>query len=240
MQQLSLLIVMLAALIIPIIMARFKVSSIPTAIAEIITGIILGKSFLNIVNPNWTLNMMSSMGVIMLMFLSGMEINFDLFRKTPGKKRDSKSPVIMASQAFGLIVISSFVIALIISRLHLFSDILLATIIFSTVALGVVIATLKEKDILQKPVGQTLLLTAVLGEVVPMLALTFYASINGGNAKRLGLIVFLFLAAFFLLWRFKQPFIWFNKISKSTTQLDIRLAFFLIRSEEHTSELQSR
>ena len=85
MQQLSLLIVMLAALIIPIIMARFKVSSIPTAIAEIITGIILGKSFLNIVNPNWTLNMMSSMGVIMLMFLSGMEINFDLFRKTPGK-----------------------------------------------------------------------------------------------------------------------------------------------------------
>ena len=88
MQQLSLLIVMLAALIIPIIMARFKVSSIPTAIAEIITGIILGKSFLNIVNPNWTLNMMSSMGVIMLMFLSGMEINFDLFRKTPGKKRE--------------------------------------------------------------------------------------------------------------------------------------------------------
>ncbi|AEI56335.1 TrkA C-terminal domain protein [Limosilactobacillus reuteri CF48-3A] len=228
MQQLSLLIVMLAALIIPIIMARFKVSSIPTAIAEILTGIILGKSFLNIVNPNWTLNMMSSMGVIMLMFLSGMEINFDLFRKTPGKKRDSKSPVIMASQAFGLIVISSFVIALIISSLHLFSDILLATIIFSTVALGVVIATLKEKDILQKPVGQTLLLTAVLGEVVPMLALTFYASINGGNAKRLGLIVFLFLAAFFLLRRFKQPFIWFNKISKSTTQLDIRLAFFLI------------
>ena len=150
MQQLSLLIVMLAALIIPIIMARFKVSSIPTAIAEIITGIILGKSFFNIVNPNWTLNFLSSLGVIMLMFLSGMEINFDLFRKTPGKKRDSKSPVIMASQAFGLIVVSSFVIALIISRLHLFSDILLATIIFSTVALGVVIATLKEKDILQK------------------------------------------------------------------------------------------
>lgn len=119
MQQLSLLIVMLAALIIPIIMARFKVSSIPTAIAEIITGIILGKSFLNIVNPNWTLNMMSSMGVIMLMFLSGMEINFDLFRKTPGKKRDSKSPVVMASQAFGLIIAAALIIAIVISRLGL-------------------------------------------------------------------------------------------------------------------------
>ena len=228
MQQLSLLIVMLAALIIPIIMARFKVSSIPTAIAEIITGIILGKSFLNIVNPNWTLNMMSSMGVIMLMFLSGMEINFNLFRKTPGKKRDSKSPVVMASQAFGLIIAAALIIAIVISRLGLFKDVLLATIIFSTVALGVVIATLKEKDILQKPVGQTILLTAVLGEVVPMLALTFYASINGGNARRLWLIVLLFLAAFILLRRFKQPYVWFNKISKSTTQLDVRLAFFLI------------
>lgn len=228
MEQLSLLIVMLAALIIPIAMARFKVSSIPTAVAEILTGIILGKSFLNLVNPNWTLNLLSSLGVIMLMFLSGMEINFDLFRKTPGKKRDSKSPVVMASQAFGLIIVASFAIAVIIRQLHLFDDIFLATIIFTTIGLGVVIATLKEKDILQKPIGQTLLLTAVLGEVVPMMALTFYASINGGNAKRLWLIVFLFLAAIFLLRRFKQPFIWFNKISKSTTQLDIRLAFFLI------------
>ncbi|MCD7120614.1 monovalent cation:proton antiporter family protein [Limosilactobacillus agrestis] len=228
MQQLSLLIVMLAALIIPIIMVRFKVSSVPTAVAEILTGIVIGKSFLNIVNPNAILNMMSSLGVIMLMFLSGMEINFDLFRKTPGKKRDSKSPVVMASQAFGLVVVTALVIAIVISRLHLFNDVLLATIIFSTIALGVVIATLKEKDILQKPVGQTILLTAVLGEVIPMLALTFYASINGGNAKKLWLIVLLFLAAFFLLWRFKQTFAWFNKISKSTTQLDIRLAFFLI------------
>ncbi|MBB1094895.1 monovalent cation:proton antiporter family protein [Limosilactobacillus sp. BG-MG3-A] len=219
---------MLAALIIPIIMVRFKVSSVPTAVAEILTGIVIGKSFLNIVNPNAILNMMSSLGVIMLMFLSGMEINFDLFRKTPGKKRDSKSPVVMASQAFGLVVVTALVIAIVISRLHLFNDVLLATIIFSTIALGVVIATLKEKDILQKPVGQTILLTAVLGEVIPMLALTFYASINGGNAKKLWLIVLLFLAAFFLLWRFKQTFAWFNKISKSTTQLDIRLAFFLI------------
>ncbi|NGC78931.1 potassium transporter [Lactobacillus reuteri] len=228
MQQLSMLIVMLAALIIPIIMARFRVSSIPTAVAEILTGIILGKSCLNVVNPSWTLNLLSSLGVIMLMFLSGMEINFELFRKTPGKKQAKDSPVVMASQAFGLVVVTSFVLAVIISQLHLFNDILLATILFSTIALGVVIATLKEKDILQKPVGQTLLLTAVLGEVTPMLALTFYASINGGNAGRLWLIVLLFLATIFLIRRFKQPFIWFNKISKSTTQLDIRLAFFLI------------
>ena len=43
MQQLSMLIIMLAALIIPIAMARFKVSSVPTAVAEIVAGILLGR-----------------------------------------------------------------------------------------------------------------------------------------------------------------------------------------------------
>ena len=61
-----------------------------------------------------------------------------------------------------------------------------------------------------------------------MFALTLYASLNGGNGSQIWLIVLLFLAAIFLLRRFKQPYIWFNQVTKSTTQLDIRLAFFLI------------
>lgn len=229
MQQLSMLIIMLAALIIPIAMARFKVSSIPTAVAEIVAGILLGKSAFNIVQETSSLTLLSSLGVIILMFLSGMEINFDLFKKAPGqKKRDAKSPVSIAVLSFVCVIITAFLLGVILYFTGLFSDILLATLLFSTIALGVVIATLKEKEILGRPMGQTLLLTAVLGEVVPMLALTFYASIYGHNAGRLWLIVLLFLAAIFLLRRFRQPYVWFNNVSKATTQLDIRLAFFLI------------
>ena len=229
MQQLSMLIIMLAALIIPIAMARFKVSSVPTAVAEIVAGILLGKSAFNIVQETSTLTLLSSLGVIILMFLSGMEINFDLFKKAPGqKKRDAKSPVSIAVLSFTAVIITAFILGVILYFMGLFSDILLATILFSTIALGVVIATLKEKEILGRPMGQTILLTAVLGEVIPMLALTFYASIYGHNAGRLWLIVLLFLAAIILLRRFRQPYVWFNNVSKATTQLDIRLAFFLI------------
>ena len=229
MQQLSMLIIMLAALIIPIAMARFKVSSVPTAVAEIVAGILLGKSAFNIVQETSSLTLLSSLGVIILMFLSGMEINFDLFKKAPGqKKRDPKSPVSIAVLSFTAVIITAFILGVILYFMGLFSDILLATILFSTIALGVVIATLKEKEILGRPIGQTILLTAVLGEVIPMLALTFYASIYGHNAGRLWLIVLLFLAAIILLRRFRQPYVWFNNVSKATTQLDIRLAFFLI------------
>ncbi len=228
MEQLSMFIIMFSALLIPILMARFKVASVPTAVAEIIVGIILGKSGLNLVVQTRDLTFLSSLGVIVLMFLSGMEINFSLFKKQPGVKRDHQSPVNLAVESFAGIMLTAFVLAMILKMTGMFSDVLLATIIFSTVALGVVIATLKEKEILSRPMGQTILLTAVLGEVIPMLSLTVYASINGGNAGRLWMIVLLFLAAIALLNRFKQPFIWFNKVTKATTQLDIRLAFFLI------------
>lgn len=228
MEQLSMFIIMFSALLIPILMARFKVASVPTAVAEIIVGIILGKSGFNLVVQTRDLTFLSSLGVIVLMFLSGMEINFSLFKKRPRAPKDKKSPVNLAVASFVGIMLTAFILGMALKATGMFNDVLLATIIFSTVALGVVIATLKEKEILSRPMGQTILLTAVLGEVVPMLSLTVYASINGGNAERLWMIVLLFLAAILLLHRFKQPFIWFNKVTKATTQLDIRLAFFLI------------
>ena len=228
MTQLSMFIVMLAALVIPIMMARFKITSVPTAVAEIVVGIILGQSGLNLVHQTDTLTLLSDLGVILLMFLSGMEIDFGLFKPGSNDEQATASPVRLASVAFAGVLAMAALLSYALKVAGLFSDPLLATILFSTVALGVVIATLKEKEILSKPMGQTILLTAVLGEIVPMFGLTVYASINGGNASQLWLLVLLLLAAIFLLYRFKQPFIWFNKVTKATTQLDIRLAFFLI------------
>ena len=228
MARLSMFLVMLAALLIPILMARFKISGVPTAVAEIVMGILIGKSCFNIVQVTPDLTQLSSLGVIILMFLSGMEIDFDLFRPGTNNEEQRWSPVKLAGIAFIGTLINALVLGLILRMTGLFDNVFLSVILFSTIALGVVIATLKEKEILGRPMGQTILLTAVLGEVIPMLALTFYASIYGHNAGRLWLIVLLFLAAIILLRRFRQPYVWFNNVSKATTQLDIRLAFFLI------------
>lgn len=228
MARLSMFLVMLAALLIPILMARFKISGVPTAVAEIVMGILIGKSCFNIVQVTSDLTQLSSLGVIILMFLLGMEIDFDLFRPGNNNEEQRWSPVKIAGIAFVGTLINAFVLGLILRMTGLFDNVFLSVILFSTIALGVVIATLKEKEILSRPMGQTILLTAVLGEVVPMFALTVYASVNGGNGSRIWLIVLLLLAAIFLLRRFKQPYNWFTKVTKSTTQLDIRLAFFLI------------
>lgn len=64
----SLFIVLLIALIIPIIMDSLHLNNIPTSIAEIIAGILLGKSLFNLITINSTLSQLSTLGVIIFFF----------------------------------------------------------------------------------------------------------------------------------------------------------------------------
>ncbi|MFD0898738.1 cation:proton antiporter family protein [Loigolactobacillus binensis] len=231
MGQLALLIVLLAALLTPLVMARFKISVVPTAVAEIVVGIILGKSLLNWVPMTTSLSQLSTLGVIILIFLSGMEIDFDLFKPQSAGTNGvvtKWTPLKLAVGAYVGILLVAGLLGWLLQLTGLFSDILLATILFSTVALGVVIAALTEKELLSKALGQTILLTAALGEIIPLLALTAYAALNGGHSSQLWLVLLIFLAAIALLLRFRSIYRFFAKIDKTTTQLDIRLAFFLI------------
>ena len=78
---LSLVVVTLAIFATPMLLSRFKISVLPTSVAEVIVGIILGQSGLHLVKMNTVLDYLSTLGVIFLMFLSGMEIDFSLFKK---------------------------------------------------------------------------------------------------------------------------------------------------------------
>ena len=75
----SLLIVILVAFLIPIILHKFKLNIIPVVVAEILMGLIIGKSGFNLVETDMSLETLSSLGFIFLMFLSGLEIDFEAF-----------------------------------------------------------------------------------------------------------------------------------------------------------------
>ncbi|XEO94081.1 monovalent cation:proton antiporter family protein [Latilactobacillus sakei] len=232
MTNLALVIVLLAALMTPLLMAKFKMTYLPTAVAEIIVGIILGTSGFHLIVATPTLTELSTLGVTVLIFLSGMEIDFDLFKKQPAptdpQLKVQPSPVKLAVISFAFVLLISFGLSGLLAWSGLFKDIGLATILFSTIALGVVIAALKEKELLSQPLGQTILLIAVLGEIIPLVALTVYSALNNPGSKSLWLLSLIFVAAIYLLVRFKGVYHFFARIDKSTTQLDIRLAFFLI------------
>lgn len=234
------LIVVVAAFVTPMILARFNVRLLPTSVAEIIVGIIIGKSCLNLVHINSLLSEMSTFGVILLLFLSGMEIDFTLFRKnstplTPleQKKADAApkiTPVQTAVLAYVLCFAAAFGLAWIFRLTGLFTNVLLSMILFSTIALGIVISVLKENELLSRPLGQTLLLISVLGEVIPLLSLTVYSSVIAGRGGQIWLIGLLFIAGALIFRHFRWFFPALSKFTKSTTQVDMRLAFAVIVS----------
>lgn len=230
--NISLLIVLFAALLIPLFMARFNITSTPTAVAEIITGIVLGKSVLGVVSStNTVLTELSSLGVIVLIFLSGMEIDFSLFKKQPntgGPTSKKIGPAKLAIIGYLSVVLLALVFSFVLKVTGFFSHFGFTTIVFMTVALGVVIAALKEKELLSQPFGQTMLLLAAFGEVIPLLTLTVYSSVQGTTHQSVWWLLLIFVAAIVLLLWTRRPYALFARIDKSTTQLDIRLAFFLI------------
>ncbi|QCQ04878.1 potassium transporter [Ligilactobacillus animalis] len=234
----SVLIVTLVAFITPMVLQRFKISVLPTAVAEVLVGIVIGKSGFDLVQTEGVLSFLSNYGVIFLLFLSGMEIDFSLFKKNNGpltplarKKAanaPSTSPVQVAVVAYGGSLLMALALALLFKFSGLFSNFALAAILFSTVALGVVIAVLKENELLNKPLGQALLLIAVLGEVVPLLCLTIYSSFVSGKGESAWLIFLLFIVGALIFKRFRSFFTSLDEINKSTTQIDIRLALLVI------------
>ncbi|WP_026771732.1 MULTISPECIES: monovalent cation:proton antiporter family protein [Sediminibacillus] len=232
----SLVIVILAAFFTPILMHRLRLKAIPVVVAEIIVGLIIGHSGFNIVDDSTWLETLSTLGFIFLMFLSGLEIDFTIFAKKGRNKRNNsqanKQPsavwiaiiVFLAILAFSLLLSYLFVLGGFIDNMFLM------TLIISTISLGVVVPTLKEAQAMKTTVGQTILLIAVIADLVTMILLAVFVSFYGEEAGNMWLLLILFGAGVLLYFvgkRFRnQTFL--ETMSKGTIQIGTRAVFTLI------------
>ncbi|HDR3278861.1 TPA: monovalent cation:proton antiporter family protein [Staphylococcus aureus] len=237
MEFLSLVIVVLAAFVTPIIVNRLNINFLPVVVAEILMGIVIGNSFLNIVERDSILNILSTLGFIFLMFLSGLEIDFKAFKKDKrarqGQNDDESSipgHLNLALTVFAFIMIISILLAYVFKWLGLVDDVLLMVIIISTISLGVVVPTLKEMNIMRTTIGQFILLVAVLADLVTMILLTVYGAINGQGGSTIWLIGILvvFTAISYILGVQFKRMSFLQKLMDGTTQIGIRAVFALI------------
>ncbi|HEY9577563.1 MAG TPA: cation:proton antiporter, partial [Pseudobacillus sp.] len=182
---LSLVIVIVAAFLTPIILHRLKLNFVPVVIAEIIVGLIIGRSGLNIVSQDVWLETLSTLGFLFLMFLSGLEIDFTAFsnkkKGTPKMKPGKEEPhsFTAALIIFTGILVLSFGLSYLFVLLNLIDDAFLMTLIISTISLGVVVPTLKEAHLMKTVIGQIILLVAVIADLVTMILLAVFVSVKG-------------------------------------------------------------
>ncbi|MEH7094042.1 monovalent cation:proton antiporter family protein [Neobacillus vireti] len=232
---LSLLIVVTTAFLTPIILHRFKLNIIPVVVAEIIMGLIIGKTGFDIVHQDVWLSTLSTLGFIFLMFLSGLEIDFTAF--SGSKKREilangkrEPNTFVAATAIFAGIFIFSLILSYLFVLAGFIHNAFLMTLIISTISLGVVVPTLKEAHLMKTVIGQIILLVAVLADLVTMILLAVFVSINEAGHGNTWLLLILFGAGIVLYVigkKFKtRTFI--ETLSTGTVQIGTRAVFTLI------------
>ncbi|MFJ5760131.1 monovalent cation:proton antiporter family protein [Neobacillus sp. NPDC093182] len=231
----SLLVVVTVAFVTPILLHRLRINFIPVVVAEIIMGLVIGKSGFNVVHEDMWLSTLSTLGFIFLMFLSGLEIDFTVFTGSkkpatlPSGKKEPNT-FIVSSLIFTGIFIFSLGLSFLFIIAGFIENAFLMTLIISTISLGVVVPTLKEAHLMKTNIGQIILLVAVVADLVTMILLAIFVSIYDPGQGNTWLLLILFAAGvvlYFVGKRFKnRPLL--ESLSKGTVQIGTRAVFMLI------------
>ena len=197
-------------------------AGIPVIVAEIIFGIIIGRSWLNLVPDHPTIEFFSTFGLVYLMFLAGLETDLGKMQWRNLKK----------ALAIGLVSVAvPFLAGYFIAPWVGIHPLLLGTILCTT-SLGLILPMLKELN-LSPRLSRLLLASVVLVDILSLFLLAFaLATIQGHLEFRflyslLG-IVFLFLVPWVINRRKLRRKITSKLFRKSYFEMEMRVAFALI------------
>ncbi|MCH6265061.1 MULTISPECIES: cation:proton antiporter [Neobacillus] len=147
----------------------------PSVLGTLLIGIVLGPSVLGLVNETETLAEFSEIGVILLMFIAGLETDLDEFKRT-GKASTYVGfggiifPLVFGYGAgimLGMTALESWFLGLVLSA----------------TSVSISVQALKEMNQLKTREGTTILGAAVIDDVVVIIALAFLMSLSGGDVN---------------------------------------------------------
>ena len=155
--------------------------AIPVVVLEIVLGIVVGPEVLGLAEPDDFLEFFSSLGLGMLFFFAGYEIDFERIRGSP-LKLAAIGWLISLALAYslgGLLALTGLVLSL------LFTGSALAT-----TAIGTLIPILSDAGELRTRFGGYLLAAGAMGEFGPILLITFVFSTQSALDNALIMLVF--------------------------------------------------
>jgi len=216
-----LLVIAVFAFIIPILSGRI---GIPAVVGEIVCGILLGLLGFSIEGEEMiVIDFLASFGLIFLMFLVGLEIDF------------SKVEVHGAR----LFIIGTFVfivtLGISIFLTHQLGYGFYLALVLSTTSVGLIVPTIRELGMLKSEFGQMVLISAFIADFTTMLLLTVYTIQfkNGitGEMFLIALVFILFFAVYYVgklaIWHYPERLsTWFK--SDQPSEMGVRAAFALL------------
>jgi Kef-type K+ transport system membrane component KefB len=160
----ELLLITFVAMLAPLLAELPRNFRLPVVVLEVILGILIGPNGLHLANPGGMTGTLGELGLAFLLFMVGLEIDFDKIRGKP------------LSLALGGWLLSFFVAMICMFFFNVIGLIqappLLAAVALSTTALGVLAPILRDRGELDSDFGTYMVAAAVAGEFAPLMIIS--------------------------------------------------------------------
>lgn len=157
---LTVILIGVAAFVLPLLGSRIRV---PAFVLEIAFGILVGPHVLDLIGHSPVIEYLAELGFLLLMFLAGFEIDFGQL------ERQGIGPV-----ATGLAV---FLLTLLLAAgsAQMLGHGPFVTLVLATTSVGLVVPTLRATGVAPTPLGQMILISALLADFLTLVGVTIYA-----------------------------------------------------------------
>jgi Kef-type K+ transport system membrane component KefB len=182
------LVIALVAVVVPALAALAPRLPVPGAVLEVLAGIVIGPAALGWVHPDASIQVLSDLGLGMLLFLAGLEIDVERLRGPLGR---------LAGRAFAVSILLGLACGFLFSGVGLgVKPVFLMVVLVSTSA-GLLLPLLKDAGQHTSTFGQLVMTAGVLAEVasVVLLSLLFSAASPTAADRIISLVTFLALLA---------------------------------------------
>lgn len=194
----QLTLILVASLVATLIARRIR---IPAVVGQILIGIVLAPAALGWLQGGHTIEVLSEIGVILLMFLAGLESDLGVLKK-------NFKPALLVALA-GVIVPLLVFWGVTTMMGYAFSTAIFYGIVFAATSVSITVEVLQEYGKLSTKAGSIILGAAVVDDILAVLALSIFASTqsSSGNLPKQFFMEFLFLL-FLVLVHKSIPKVW--------------------------------
>ena len=175
----NLAIILISAKLFGLIARKLKA---PQVAGEIIAGLLIGPSLLNLVADNDFWSGMAEIGVILLMFSAGLETDIDNLKKSGLKATALALAGVSIPLIFGTILYMSFYGFSAPGTTTFTEAVFIGTILTAT-SVSITVQALKELGKISTEVGTTIMSAAIIDDVIGIVVLTAVLGLKDPNAN---------------------------------------------------------
>lgn len=153
----------------------------PQVVGALLAGVLLGPTFLNVLQETEFISQMAELGVVMLMFTAGMETDIKELKKT------GKASLVIAIAGVLIPLGGGFLAAAIfhdtlgnMTQAELLENIFIGVILTAT-SVSITVETLREMGRLKSPEGTAILGAAIIDDILGIIILTVVMSFKDSS-----------------------------------------------------------